>query len=329
MPAATGLGLDIRPELPIVTIPRPIDWLDFRRIAGDDAAARSRFEALVAKLVAITRPGAQHIRGDGGDWGIDVVVGELIPDEEIAVWQAKYFPNQLGRRERPQVTDSFDIAIAKAAELGYRIGHWTLVIPIRLTPAEKRWWGTFRREHERDCHVEIELWEATQLDLRISAREALHLRREYFGAVETAEPLGVEPLDDPERYDRALFVQQLAAAGITETQTARREFFNAEVLRREVRNKALEDELREFEQRSVEVLSVWEARFAGAGPSDADARRLYRDVHEALENHHRGSSLRVLRAGLIHTLGLMHYHVDERRAGWLGTWREVADAHTG
>lgn len=307
--------------------PRVIDWTDFRRIAGDATAARARFEKLVGSIVAISRPGGYHIKGDGGDWGLDVVVGEIVPGEKIAVWQAKWFPDRLGAGELRKINESFETAMAKAAEIGFEISVWTLVVPRYLTPTERTKWGAFKREQQKQHGLAIELWEATQLEKLLNAREASHLRRIHFGTGEAPVPLDTETLADEERYDSALFVRQLEAAGITETRSARREFFNAEVLRREVRNKAVDEEVSELAQRSIEILAIWESRFAAAGPEEADARSLYGEVHGALETHHRGTVLRALRASLIHTLGLMHFHVDEAQAGWIQKWREVADAH--
>ena len=319
--------LDAAPVGPNLATPKPIDWLDFRRIAGDDVAARSRFERLVGAIVAITRPGAYQIRGEGGDWGLDVVVGEIIPGEKIAVWQAKWFPDHLRAGELRKIAESFEAALANAAEIGYEISVWTLVVPHYLTPAERAKWGKFKRERETKHHLALELWEATELEKRLNAREAVHLRRIHFGSSETPEPLAIEALTDEGRYDSALFVRQLAAAGITETRSARREFFNAEILQREVRNKAIDEEVAELAQRTGEILAIWESRFAGRGPSQEAARQLYSDVHGALETHHRSTLLRALRASLIHTLGLMHFHVDEGQAGWVREWREVADGH--
>ena len=66
VPAAQVLDtIDTRAVSPMLATPRPIDWSEFRRIAGDDVAARTRFERLVAALVAISRPGAHRPRGDG------------------------------------------------------------------------------------------------------------------------------------------------------------------------------------------------------------------------------------------------------------------------
>lgn len=313
---------------PVLPGQRPIDWAVFRVLASNEPAARSRFEDLVAALVSLIRPGARHVRGDGGDWGLDVVYGELIEGETIAVWQAKYFPQKLGSDERTKVAGSYDTIIKRAAEHGYRVGHWTLAVPLLLNPAELRWWGKFKREREKAHNLTIELWDATQLGTHLDAREATHLRRSYFGMAEVPVPLDVVRLGDPDRYDAALFVKQLEAAGIRETATARQQFFNAEVLRREVRNKAVRDEIAELEQRSIEVLGIWESRFASAGPDASGARQLYTDVQAALESHHRGTVLRALRANLIHTLGLVHFHVDEGRAGWVAKWREVANAHS-
>lgn len=307
--------------------PKPIDWQEFRRIAGGDAAARSRFEGLVGSLVVLIRPGGYQIRGEGGDWGLDVVVGEIVPGEKIAVWQAKWFPNHMRAAELRKITESFETAIAKAAEIGYEISVWTLVLPKYLTPTERAKWGKFKREQEKKHRLAIELWEATELEKRLNAREALPLRRVHFGSSESPEPIAIESLTDEARYDSALFVRQLEAAGIEETRSARREFFNAEILRREVRNKAVDEEVAELAQRTGEILAIWEGRFAGADPTEEAARQLYSEVHVAIETHHRGTVLRVLRASLIHTLGVMHFHVDEGQAGWVRNWREIADAH--
>lgn len=256
-----------------------------------------------------------------------MIYGELIEGETIAVWQAKYFPKQLKAGERRKIEDSFATAIKKATEYGFHVGQWHLVIPYKLTTAELRWWGSFKREREKAHRLAVELWDATELESRLLAREAAALRRIYFDVGDAPAPIPIEVLAEPAQFDLALFIKQLETAGIRETQAARQEFFNAEVLRREVRDKALDDELTELEQRLAEVHSIWEARFAATGPSDEEARQLYAQVHAALEAHHRGSTLRVLRGSLVHTLGLMHFHVDERRAGWIRRWREVADAH--
>ena len=243
--------------------PKPIDWHEFRRIAGGDAAARSRFEVLVGSLVALTRPGGYQIRGEGGDWGLDVVVGEIIPGETIAVWQAKWFPDHVRAAELRKITELFETAITKAAGIGYDINVWTLVVPKYLTPTERANWGKFKREQEKKHGLAIELWEATELEKRLNAREALQLRRIHFGSSESPEPIAIENLSDETRYDSALFVRQLEAAGITETRSARQEFFNAEILRREVRNKAVDEEVAELAQRTGEVLAIWEGRFRG------------------------------------------------------------------
>jgi hypothetical protein len=324
-PAAAPL--ESAPVGPGLDSPKSIDWQEFRRIAGGDAAARSSFERLVGSVVVLTKPGGYQIRGEGGDWGLDVVVGEIIPGETIAVWQAKWFPDHFRAAELLKITESFETAIAKAAEIGYKISVWTLVVPKYLTPTERTKWGKFNREQQKRHGLAIELWEATELEKRLNVREALQLRRIHFGSSETPEPIAIESLSDEAGYDSALFVRQLEAAGIKETRSARQEFFNAEILRREVRNKAVDEEVAELAQRTGEVLAIWEGRFAGAGATEEAARQLYSEVHVALETHHRSTVLRALRASLIHTLGVMHFHVDEGNAGWVRKWREIADAH--
>jgi hypothetical protein len=313
----------------MVEIAHSVNFANLKLRSGE-VGARAEFEKIVYHLVALRRPGATQIRGDGGDWGIDVVVGDLVLNEIIAVWQSKYFPDGLKTPQRRQIEVSFEAAIDGARRVGYLLGHWTLALPCLLTPAEKRWWDTFRRSREKEFDLVCELWDQSRLGALLYAPEATSLRKAYFGWNEVPTPLPI--VDPPEdgQFDGALFVKQLGAVPIAETTSARRQFFNADLLRREVRDKAVADELVELNSRSEEVHAVWETRFNGrAGDPSDDLAQLYGDVMTALESYHRATPVRMLRASEFHTLGLIHVHVDEARAGWCRRWREIAAEHVG
>jgi hypothetical protein len=57
--------------------------------AGTEEGARYLFQRLIASIVKIQHRDARQIRASPGDWGIDVIVGELA--EHNSIWQAKYF----------------------------------------------------------------------------------------------------------------------------------------------------------------------------------------------------------------------------------------------
>ena len=53
--------------------------------------------------------------------------------------------------------------------------------------------------------------------------------------------------------------------------------------------------------------------------------QLLRDSGQPRDQH--GEFAKLLPGGLIHSRGLMHRVVDDRRAGWVTNWEQVADAH--
>lgn len=312
-----------------MTSARPIDFAYLRIKGSGEAGARDLFQKLVAQLVALRRPGADQIEGAGGDWGIDIYVGVLEPRGSLAIWQAKYFVNGVKRPQRNQIEEAFDTAVRKAREEGYMVKAWTLCLPSNLSPAETTWWNKFRRERSKETGIAIDVWSHTRLERLLLSKDAAALRRSYFDWDESVVPLPVRRLPQDGRYDKALFVAQLLTAKVTETESAKTQFFNAELLVREVTDKQVTDELRELETRDAEVLALWEPRYGKYEASpDGDGRRLHAEVMEAIEGHHRASRPRTLRAGMIHTLGLMHRSVEMGRAGWCRGWREVARDHS-
>lgn len=306
----------------------PIDFAYLRITGRGEPGARDLFQRLVAQLVGLSRPGADQIEGAGGDWGIDVYVGALETRGSIAIWQAKYFINGVKPNQRKQVEEAFETAVRKAGEEGYTVKAWTLCLPCNLNPTETTWWNRFRREYSKATGIKISLWSATRLERLLLSSDAATLRRSYFGWDEPVEPLPVQPLPTDGRYDIALFVAQLLKAKVTETESAKRQFFNAELLVREVTDKQVAAELHELDARDAEVVALWEPRYGRYEvSSDSDGRALHADVMEAIERHHQATKPRTLRAGLIHTLGLMHRAVELGRAGWCREWRPVARDH--
>ena len=86
----------------------------------------------------------------------------------------------------------------------------------------------------------------------------------------TPPPPRIAELTDPTIYDDALFVRQLREAQIAKLDSAKQQFFNAEILEREVGAKSVQAEVEELALVRAEVAALWEHRFSGACSSSAD-----------------------------------------------------------
>jgi hypothetical protein len=302
-----------------------IDFLALATQAGSKEGGRASFELLVHDLVALHNRGARRLDGRGGDWGIDTYVGEL-DGGEIAVWQAKYFVDGMGDVQQRQVAKAIESVEENARVKGFKLGAWTLCVACDLTPTETIWWSGFKKRNEKGLGIRVVLWPASQLRGLLLAPDAEPVRSQYFGPLPPPSPLPARDLVDQSAYEQALFVAQLREAGIAEVASAKQQFFNAELLTREVTDKGVTEELAELGTRRAEVHAIWETRFNKYDQLDVPDRLpgLHPEVMEAVEIHHRSCRPQFLRAGLVHTLGLVHQQVQDRRAGWTRKWRDVA-----
>jgi hypothetical protein len=96
---------------------------------GDVDGARRKFEQLVVQLAHLKHQ-AIGVLARPGDWGIDAFAGRL--DGEIAIWQAKFFLDTVGKSQRNQIRESFGSALKAATERGHTIRAWTLCLPVDL-----------------------------------------------------------------------------------------------------------------------------------------------------------------------------------------------------
>lgn len=63
--------------------------------------------------------GMKMLDAKSGDWGLDVIVGEI--DEVISVWQAKFFIDGVGETQKEQIRESFKQVMKKAGEEGFTV----------------------------------------------------------------------------------------------------------------------------------------------------------------------------------------------------------------
>jgi hypothetical protein len=171
------------------------------------------------------------------------------------------------------------------------------------------------------------LWHESVLRVLLISPDAAHVRRHFYDpyAPERVVRAPVRDVVDG-ALDGALFVRQLRAAGHVEVTAAKREFFNADLMAREIADKAVPFELDALAEADGLVHGIWEARFNAASqrrPADPRLPGLHGEVMADIRES--GAFPPLLPAGPVHRCGLMHVVVEDRRAGWVTQWRAIAE----
>ena len=305
-----------------------IDFAYLRNQAGSDEGGRALFEKMVVQLVGIDFPQVQNLRALPGDWGIDGYIGEL--DDVVSVWQAKYFIDRFAKSQKGQITRSVRKLLTKANEEGFTVSAWTLCVPVDLEPDAMKWWSQFCRRMKSDHALVCELWPAAQLKRRLLRQSSEGVRRYFFPTVEDRPQLRqIGELPDSGFYDDSLFVAQLRAAHIGQIEAAKVEFYNAEILARDVSAKKDESELGELTAVRTTVRSLWAHRFDEAcSHFDGDMLPgLHGQTMVAIENNYNSAPPSRLRSRVIHHFGMAHQLCDVGKVGWVRNYEQLAASH--
>jgi hypothetical protein len=302
-------------------------------IEGEEAG-RAKFERLVTDIVCILHPTARAVGANPGDWGIDTFVGRL-DGGSVAIWQSKFWlkPGDSLKSQQAQIRDSYTSATSRADKEGLELIGWTLCIPGPMDPAMAKWWDGWkaREQRKRPKGFEIELWQEERLRGFLMMSDFLGVRSQYFGSVPVAGTIDAEDPPDPAVYDGTLFVRQLHEANINADSTARRAFFNAEVLTRDINEREADQELKQLRTLRSVVEQMWSTRFEDArATSDRDDGQLpglYPSVCKTIEEHHRDNPNPVIRDSLVHRTGLVHHLAEDGHVGWVEHYVDIADAH--
>ena len=297
-----------------------------------EAGGGERFERMITAIVREIHPTARAVRANPGDWGIDTFVGEL-SSRTNAVWQSKYFINGVGNAQRADIRKSF-ASVLKAAEANdFAVKSWTLALPVDLDGPETKWWDGWRKKTQRERGVVIDLWPAATVEGLLLKPDLAGVRQQFFG-IAPGEALVERMVADPEdwsAFDEALFIRQLHEAGISEDLAARRAFFNAEVMTRDVQEREVRSELDALSSVRADLHQMWHTRFeaerAACDESTASLPGLYPQVMSAVESHHQANPSRALRDTLVHRSGLVHHLVEAGHAGWVRDYHRIAEEH--
>lgn len=302
------------------------------QVRTNGAGARQDFEEMIGQLVKAVRPGVTRmVAANPGDWGIDVFIGNL--GGEVKVWQSKYFMPEVNKTHQSQVRESFQSVIGNAAKEGFTLTQWILCVPSSMDGPTTKWWDTWRKKKERETKVMIDLWDETELRSLLITPDAEHVRRFYYGPAAEVAPQEAAVVDlgdeDADRLETALFVRQLREAGHVEFTSSKHQFFNAELMAREIVDKGVPAEVAALSSADAVIHGLWEDHFNEACQTNEDNARLpglHKSVMQDIRTQH-ATLAAGLPGGPVHTCGLMHRVVDNRRAGWVRHWRQVADDH--
>ncbi|HEV3166811.1 MAG TPA: hypothetical protein VGZ22_22480 [Isosphaeraceae bacterium] len=300
--------------------------------AGTKEGARPLFQALIAQLVNVKHGTVRQVTPNPGDWGLDCIVGAL--NDLLFNWQAKFFIDGVGGVQQQEIRESFNQFLSKAKQEGYTPGGWTLCVPVDMDAAATKWWDTWKKKMEKEHEIPMFLWDATQLESLLIAPDASHVYQAYFGDATpaAAKPeLKTLPVPTDIPFEEMLFIKQLRRANVAEVEQAKRQFFNADVMRREVADKAVDAELQELESCLAEVHSLWEIGFnqkCEENPSGNLLPGLYPSVMRDIHGIHLSKPQGKIPMGLVHRLGTMHHVVDKGDAGWVRDFRALAALHT-
>lgn len=331
---STGSEVETNQRLSAIpTAGRGLVRLELLGVEGE-AVGRERFERLVTAVVREIHPTARSIRANPGDWGIDTFVGELSAGT-IAVWQSKYFLNGVDRTQQADIRESFASLLAAADRQGFKMAGWTLAIPTDLDGPATKWWDGWKSRKQNETGLVINLWPGSTVESLLCKADLAGVRQQFFG-VAPGEGLVQRAVLDPDswsEFDQALFVRQLKAAGISQDRPARRAFFNAEVMTRDIQEREVRSELDALSSVQADLHQMWHTRFESERAERDDASTtlpgLYPGVMTAVEKHHETSPSPILRDTLVHRSGLVHHLVEAGHAGWVRDFDRIADEHRG
>lgn len=310
---------------------RPITFAAHIVRAGGEMGARDDFESMIGQLAESIYPGARMITANPGDWGIDAFAGDM--GGEIVVWQSKFFYPAVTESHQQQIRESFKSVCTHADKHGHSLRRWILCVPSDMDAPTAKWWDGWKKRNQKNG-LSIDLWDANRLRSLLIAPDAADVRRHYYGPAcpPDASPREVVFPDAQQalQMESALFVRQLKAAGHVEVGAAKRQFFNADLMAREIVDKSVPSEVAALSQADAYVHLVWEDRFNDACVDNEDAALI--GLHGSVMNDIRDSHEAItkgLKASHVHARGLMHRVVDDRRAGWIRNWRSVAQEDSG
>lgn len=304
---------------------RDFDYLLLKH--GKDGS-RAVFEDACTKAFSAKYQDAFPIKCNPGDEGIDVFIGDF--KEPIEVYQCKCFFFEIGESQKKQINASFKKAIESTT---YKMKKWCLCVPKSLTIDEMTWWSDWKKKKVKNHSIEIELLDSTKLlkliketgtDLEIFDEEELQKLNEILLLLEKKEERLKEIFSVPDEidYDERIFTLKLKSANINENlDVYNKQFFNAEILTKEIQSKGIEEELKELKSLKSLIQDMWLTQYL-MYEDEIDGNKLLGMVNMRIEDKNNDILKTVLSVGTIEKKGILHQLADECTVGWVKKYKE-------
>jgi hypothetical protein len=306
--------------------------IDLRQLeinAGSKEGARPLFQKLVLHLVKLKHKNARDIRPAPGDWGIDVLLGELTSGPCL-IWQVKYFPDGIDDAQKQEIRKSFRQVYDKSVSEKFKVNIWYLCVPCILSTKETQWWEKWQKEQSEQTGITIELMCNSDIEGLLMAPEAAGIRVQFkLGdeKLEISERMIEEvPIEKNIEYESSFFIQKLNIAGIDDGDLARKQFFNAEIIKKEINGRGDPEETKQLQNLYSKIQSMWNTRFLAAMISsnpEIETRKVYTEMLFAIEKMDKDQLISPkLQATFVHKQGFMQQLADVCTIGWSPDFRK-------
>ncbi len=289
--------------------------------------ARYIFETACDKAFRKEFEHAFNVECNPGDDGIDIFVGDF--SATIDVYQCKYFIERLGDSQRKQIGESFDTAINSS---NYVLKRWFLCVPIGLTIEEHKWWSKWKNKNEKKHNIEIGLYDSRilldliqkhKIDEDVFDLEQLKLLRQIHEYLVNKNESLKEVLSPPidVDYSESVFIAKLQSANVVDhIKLFEKQFFNAEILDKQIYSKGVQKEIIELESLKANIHDLWLTQFSKYNNTN-DGNSLVGEVFERIEDQNDTNLKTEIPVSVIEKKGILHQYAEECELGWVKNYK--------
>lgn len=297
--------------------PHEIDFSKFIKTWTIEGS-REYFEKFIYQFLGVKyrfNKDLQKIRPDPGDWGIDIICGNL--DDFNIIWQCKFFHEKVGVAQKKQIRESFNTVISKSKSKKFKIDKWILCIPIDFSPDEHQWWNNWKKKGEKNNNIDISSLTLSNFQEKCSDPDYQNLYKAYFRKEEIFKPHPEIAFSDVD--NNSIFIQLIRNSDIsTNLKSLKKNFFFADYFEKDIAQKSSEYEIQQLNTIYDELLNVWEIyhKRVYSNKEDDDGNELYMLINEYLINkiEYFNQKLRNLTIAIL--LGLILKMSDRKEIFW-------------
>ncbi len=305
---------------------------DFRYLRDkySDAGAREVFEKICVQLMQSKYKDAYPVAVSQGDGGIDIFVGDY--SQVIDVYQCKFFIDGIRIAQQSQIRESFNRAISSDK---FKLQNWYLCVPCVLNINEHTWWWSWKKKMEEKHKKNIKILDGSFLigelkkyDLYNTTfdNETIQLLNQVLISLEETKRYYQEKIYDIDdtsllEYEDCIFIKKLESARISDNDTCKKEFFNAEIAKSSIESKGNSEDIIMYSQLKTKIQSVWHTQYRQYN-DDFDGNTLLSKTYERIEDLDTTTLKASDDITLVAKKGILHQLSDECKVGWLKDYEE-------